>query len=132
MFSFYAPPTQHSTSASSVEMKVDCVTESVEEVASVDTEINASTSSAPVATTSDAGDVQSAASVPSSCTSSSNEPLAPHSTAKEIEQENIKTALHEIISEIDREMEADFNEEDQPAIEVCAADVRLFLVTLGG
>ena len=41
---------------------------------------------------------------------------------KEIEQENIKHALHEIISEIDREMEADFNEDEavnsQPSVEV--------------
>ena len=41
-----------------------------------------------------------------------------HSSVKEIEQENIKHALHEIISEIDREMEADMIEEESNAVEV--------------
>ena len=35
----------------------------------------------------------------------------PRPNHAEITQENIKSALHEIISEIDREMEGDFNEE---------------------
>ena len=37
--------------------------------------------------------------------------MVAHAANKEITQENIKSALHEIISEIDREMEGDFNEE---------------------
>lgn len=48
---------------------------------------------------------------------------------REIPQENIKHALHEIISEIDREMEADFsNEEVSLGAILVSVSVGLFLV----
>lgn len=53
---------------------------------------------------------------PNEDTTTSSDNLAnhvetPRPNHAEITQENIKSALHEIISEIDREMEGDFNEE---------------------
>lgn len=51
---------------------------------------------------------------PTASDSNENHVDTPRPNHAEITQENIKSALHEIISEIDREMEGDFNEEVQP------------------